>query len=58
MQVVHVKMQEVKRLHLAKHVFQHDDVVRQLIHAVPIEAQGAGAGCHEMGCGHRITAGE
>jgi hypothetical protein len=40
MEVVNVKMNQVKPARLAEHGLKHQDVTRQRIDAVPVQAQG------------------
>ena len=53
-----MEMDYVKLVGAAKHLLQEQNVMRHLVHAVLVQAQGAWARGNESGLRHRVTTGE
>src|SRR2546425_80755 len=58
MRIVNVEMDDVELRSALEHMFEHQDLVRQLIYAVFIEAQRTAARRDEVRLGHRVSTGE
>ena len=57
-QIINVKMDDIELRSALEHTFQHQNLVRQSVHAVLVQTQRAPAPRHQPSFRHRVATGK